>query len=45
MMESGVAVVTDKGIGMYGRFSTPGNVKLPEPSENPDDAEVWFERV
>lgn len=41
----GNAVATDKGLGMFGRFSIPGNVKLHGPSENPEDAEVWFERV
>lgn len=45
VMGLGTAVATDKGIGMFGRFSVPGNVKLHSPSENPDDAEVWFERA
>lgn len=44
-MGDGTAVVTDKGLGMFGHFSTPGNVKLHPPSENPEDAEVYFERV
>lgn len=45
IVQAGVAVVSDKGIGMFGSFSVPGNVKLHEPSDNPDDAEVFFQRV
>lgn len=45
VMGSGSAVATDSGLGMFGRFSTPGDVKLHAPSEDPGDAEVWLARV
>lgn len=44
IMGVGTAVATKEGIGMFGRFSIPGNVKLKGPSDRPEDAEVWFQR-